>query len=201
MERLFGQYYPIVIDCETSGVDPQVHAMLELAYTCLEMRDGLLVPGESETFHITPFEGAEFDQGSMKIHQIDPYYPLRYPISEKEALEALNNFVTPKLIAHKHRRALLVGHNAWFDLAFLNAAYERQGVKSVFHRFTSMDTASLSAFLLRETVLARALYRAKVPYDPQQAHSALYDSQKTAELVCALWNYRQQARRERQEKK
>lgn len=194
MDRLFGQYYPIVIDCETSGVDPQQHAMLELAYTCLEIVEGKLVPGESETFHIYPFEGAAFDDGSMKIHQIDPYYPLRYAITEKEALEALNKVVIPRLLEHKQRRAILVGHNAWFDLAFLNAAYERQKVKSVFHRFTSLDTATLSAFLLRETVLARALYRARVGYDPKQAHSALYDSQKTAELVCALWN-KQQSRK------
>lgn len=188
VERLFGQYHPIVIDCETSGVDPQCHAILELAYTCLEIQDGRLVLGASDTFHIYPFEGALFDQSSMNIHQIDPYYPLRYAISEKEALEALNKVVLPLLLGNKQRRAILVGHNAWFDLAFLNAAYERQKVKSVFHRFTTLDTATLSAFFLRETVLARALYRMRINYDPKQAHGALYDSQKTAELVCALWN-------------
>jgi ribonuclease T len=188
VERLLGQYYPVIIDCETSGISPEEHAILELAYTLVDLQDGRLVITESETFHLEPFEGALFDAGSMKIHQIDPYYPLRYAITEKQALEALNQIVMPHLIKHKQRRAVLVGHNAWFDLSFLNSAYQRQKVTSVFHRFTTIDTASLGAFFLRETVLARALQRLRISYDPKQAHGALYDSQKTAEMLCALWN-------------
>jgi ribonuclease T len=41
---------------------------------------------------------------------------------------------------------------------------------------------------LKETVLAKALYKARIPYNPREAHGALYDAQLTAELICWLWN-------------
>ncbi|MBM4222986.1 MAG: ribonuclease T [Gammaproteobacteria bacterium] len=186
-ETLFGHYYPIVIDCETSGINPDQHALLEVACVILAPVDKKLQIIARETFHVLPFEGAQFDPDSMKIHQIDPHYPLRFAESEKDVLIKLNAMIAPYIKGH-YRRALLVGHNAWFDLAFLNKAYERQSVKSPFHRFTCMDTATLSAFFLRETVLAKALYRCRIAYDPKEAHSALYDAEKTAELLALLWN-------------
>lgn len=184
----FGKYTPIVIDCETSGCDPQKHALLEVAYVTLKLHDKRLVPDKSETFHVLPFEGADFDPQSMEIHKIDPTHPFRFAISEKEALSKLNEVLKPYIKEHKGNRALLIGHNAWFDLAFLNESYERTKVKSLLHKFTSCDTATLAGFYFNETVLAKALMRAKISYDPQQAHGALYDAQKTAELYCYLVN-------------
>jgi ribonuclease T len=59
---------------------------------------------------------------------------------------------------------------------------------SPFHSFTSLDTATLAAVTLGETVLARAAKRAKIPFDVNQAHSAGYDAERTAELFCYMVN-------------
>ena len=84
---------------------------------------------------------------------------------------------------------MLVGHNAWFDLSFILAAAKRAGIKHhPFHTFTTFDTASLAAVALGETVLARAARRARIPFDLQQAHSASYDAERTAELFCYIAN-------------
>ncbi len=188
LPHLFGHYYPVIVDCEMSGIDPKKHALLEVAYVTLAYQDGILQIADKETFHLMPFEGAAFDPESMKIHQIEPDHPFRFAQSEKESLQALNAVIDARVQQGKFRRAVLVGHNAWFDLAFLNEAYQRQNIKSPFHRFTSFDTATLGAFFSRETVLAKALSRSHIPYNPKEAHGALYDAEQTALLFCHYWN-------------
>jgi ribonuclease T len=188
LPHLFGHYYPVIIDCETSGIDAQTNALLEIAYVTLSYQDGVLQPLEKETFHVIPFEGAAFNPESMKIHQIDPGHPFRFAQEEKDVLLAMNAIIDGKIQQGKFRRAVLVGHNAWFDLAFLNQAYKRHNIKSSFHRFTSFDTATLGAFFAKETVLAKALTRAQIPYNPKEAHGALYDAEQTALLFCHYWN-------------
>ena len=183
-----GKYTPIIIDCETSGCDPNKHALLESAYVTLKIKDGKIIPDKSETFHVLPFDGALFDPQSMDIHKIDPTHPFRFALSEKQALSELNAVVKPYVKEHLGNRAILIGHNAWFDLAFLNEGFNRCSLKSSLHKFTSCDTATLSGFHLNETVLAKALMRARISYDPQQAHGALYDALKTAELYCYFIN-------------
>jgi ribonuclease T len=84
----------------------------------------------------------------------------------------------------------LVGHNAHFDLGFLNAAVLRTNSKnhSSFHQFSVFDTVTLSALAFGQTVLARACKAAGLDFDGNDAHSALYDMQKTAELFCHILN-------------
>ena len=86
-------------------------------------------------------------------------------------------------------RAVLVGHNAFFDLNFLNAAVERSGVKrNPFHPFSSFDTATLGGVAVGQTVLARAVEALGFPWDSSAAHSAAYDAEKTADLFCEIVN-------------
>ena len=83
----------------------------------------------------------------------------------------------------------MVGHNAHFDLHFLHAAVERSKIKNMpFHRFTCFDTATLGAIAYGQSVLARALKKAGIEFDKNQAHSALYDAQVTAQLFCQIVN-------------
>jgi ribonuclease T len=86
-------------------------------------------------------------------------------------------------------RAILVGHNAHFDAGFLNAATERLGLKrNPFHPFSHFDTATLAGLAVGHTVLARACGLADIPFDNNEAHSAEYDANKTAELFCLIVN-------------
>ncbi|MCX7119526.1 MAG: exonuclease domain-containing protein, partial [Legionellales bacterium] len=86
------------------------------------------------------------------------------------------------------QRAVLVGHNAWFDLLFLNAAMKRCGIHSPFHAFTCFDTATLAGVIYGQTVLAKAAQAAGVAFDANEAHSAIYDARKTADLFCTMLN-------------
>ena len=86
-------------------------------------------------------------------------------------------------------RAILVGHNAFFDLGFINAAVERCGYKrSPFHPFSTFDTVSLAGLAYGQTVLARAVPLAGLSWDASQAHSAIYDAEMTAMLFCKIVN-------------
>ena len=86
-------------------------------------------------------------------------------------------------------RAILVGHNPAFDISFLNAAIQRtQNKRSPFHPFSCFDTATLSGLAYGQTVLAKAAEAAGMEWDSEQAHSALYDAQQTAELFCKIVN-------------
>jgi ribonuclease T len=189
MASRFRGLLPVVIDVETSGLTPATDALLEIAAVTLKVEAGQLVLDKTMAFHVEPFEGANMDPAALAITGIDPGYPLRLAISEKQALHNIFSMVRQRVQAERCQRAVLVGHNAWFDLAFVLAAAKRSGLKAnPFHSFTTFDTATLAAVTLGEPVLARAVRAAKIPFDVNQAHSAIYDVERTAELFCYIVN-------------
>ena len=190
IRKRFDGYLPVVVDVETSGVDPFKHGLLEIAAIPITMsEDTILVPGESCIMHVLPFEGASLDPAALEVTKIDPFHPFRFAITEDIALERLFQHVATAVKQAQCRRAVLVGHNAHFDLSFIQAAMKRCKItKSPFHAFTCFDTATLSGLIYGKTVLAKALALAKIPFDSQQAHSALYDATQTATLFCQIVN-------------
>lgn len=188
--KRFRGFLPVVIDVETGGFDSKKDALLEMAAVFIEMDEhGLLYPGETLSHHIIPFEGANLDPQALEFNKIDPYHPFRFAVSEQEALAELFDAIHIVLDRTRCRRAVLVGHNAWFDLSFIMAMAKRCKYKKVpFHGFTSFDTATLSGLVYGQTVLAKALKAAEISYDVAQAHSALYDAKCTAELFCEIVN-------------
>jgi len=70
----------------------------------------------------------------------------------------------------------------------VKAATDRSKLKSPFHQFSTLDTVSLSALYCGETVLAKAAVKSGIEWDNEQAHSALYDTEKTSELFCKIFN-------------
>ena len=191
LHRRFGGLLPVVVDCETGGYNPQEDALLEVAAVSLRYNDaGILVQDQVWHYHVQPFSGSHISAESLEVTQIKPDHPFRYAISEQEMLTELTAALRENLQQVGCRRAVLVGHNAQFDLSFLQAAYARAAMlgQSPFHRFTTLDTATVAAVCLGETVLARAMRRAKLRFDVTEAHSALYDAKKTAELFCKIIN-------------
>ncbi|WP_026959039.1 ribonuclease T [Aliagarivorans taiwanensis] len=190
MSSRFRGYYPVVIDVETAGFNAKTDAMLEIAACLLTFDDaGQLVPSETVHFHIEPFEGANLEKAALEFTGIDPYNPLRGAVGEEFALKEMFRPIRKALKAHGCNRAVMVAHNAAFDMSFFNAAVERSGIKrNPFHPFVSFDTTSISAVALGQTVLAKACEAAQISFDNNEAHSALYDSQKTAELFCHIVN-------------
>ncbi|EHL32500.1 hypothetical protein LDG_5456 [Legionella drancourtii LLAP12] len=149
---------------------------------------GNLQRSESHFEHILPFPGAELDQKSLAFNHIDPFQPLRFAVDEKIALERLFKPIFAALKKTRCQRAVLVGHNAWFDLLFVKEAIKRTGMKSPFHAFTCFDTATLGGFIFGQTVLAKAAQSADIAFDVREAHSAIYDAEKTADLFCHMTN-------------
>jgi ribonuclease T len=103
-------------------------------------------------------------------------------------LSQIFDHINEELETEECSRAILVGHNAFFDLGFVKAATLRANLKSPFHQFSTIDTVSLSALCCGETVLAKAISKMDIEWDNNEAHSALYDTQKTSELFCQIFN-------------
>ena len=189
IKHRFRGFLPVVVDVETAGVEPHKHALLEMCIVILTLNDqGSFTPSTSYFEHILPFKDAELDPKSLAFNQIDPYQPLRFAIDEKLALERLFTPINAALKQTQCQRAVLVGHNAWFDLLFIKEAVKRTGLKSPFHAFTCFDTATLGGLMYGQTVLAKAAKAAGISFDINEAHSAIYDAEKTAELFCVMMN-------------
>ena len=190
LNRRFRGLLPVVIDVETAGLRAETHALLEIAMVQLAMNEeGKLHKAKTFSYHVEPFFGAILEQHALEIHGIDPFYPLRFAIPEKQMLHRLFEAVREQLQQTGCYRAVLVGHNAWFDLSFILAAAKRSNIRHLpFHAFTVFDTASLSAVALGETVLARSCRRARISFNVAEAHSAIYDVDRTAELFCHIVN-------------
>ncbi|WP_129777421.1 ribonuclease T [Peristeroidobacter soli] len=190
MARRFRGFLPVVIDVECGGFNPNTDALLEIAAVLVEIQgDGSLLPGESWRYHVQPFSGANLEPASLAVTGIDPFHPLRPAIPEKEALTRLFKEIRRAMKDNDCTRAILVGHNAYFDLNFINAAIARTDIKrNPFHPFSSFDTATLAGVAYGQTVLGKALQAAGIEWDSNAAHSAAYDAQKTAELFCKICN-------------
>jgi ribonuclease T len=151
--------------------------------------NGWLYPYEAIDENVIPFEGANLEKDALEFTGIDPFNPDRGAISEEEAMTKMLQFVRKEVKSTGCNRAVLVGHNAHFDHGFVKAAIERTELKrDPFHPFSSFDTASLSALSLGQSVLAKSCITAEIEFDNKEAHSAVYDTWKTAELFCFIVN-------------
>jgi ribonuclease T len=190
MARRFRGFLPVVVDVESGGFHASTDALLEVAAVLIDMEpNGTLRRGATHGYHVQPFEGARLDPAALSVTGIDPHHPLRPALPERDALQRVFREVRHALRAYGCRRAVLVGHNAAFDLAFLNAAVARAGVKrNPFHPFSCFDTATLAGAALGQTVLGKALTVAGLEWDAGSAHSARYDAERSAELFCLVCN-------------
>lgn len=186
----FRGFLPVVVDVETGGFNSQTDALLEIAAVLVEAQhDGTLIRGETFRYHVKPFDGANMDPASMAVNGIDPDHPLRPAIDERDALQRVFREVRRAVREAGCTRAILVGHNASFDLGFVNAAVLRVGIKrNPFHPFSTFDTATLCGVAYGQTVLARAAKVAGLSWDETQAHSAAYDAEVTADIFCDIVN-------------
>ena len=190
LKHRFRGYFPVVIDVETAGFNKETDALLEIAVTLLKMNnDGELVLDKTLHYHLEPFEGANLEPEALAFNGIDPTNPLRGAVDEKTAFKEIVKEVKKAQKASDCHRSIIVAHNATFDHGFVTKALERNSIKRTpFHPFATFDTAALSGLALGHTVLAKACQFAGIPFDNKEAHSALYDTERTAELFCYIVN-------------
>lgn len=190
LAKRFRGFFPVIIDIETSGLNAQTDAILEIAAIFPAMDEqGYLYCADKIHFHVQPFEGANLDPKALAFTGIEPFNPLRGAVDEREALTEIFKLVRKHQKTNECNRSIIVAHNAAFDQGFINQATERCNLKRVpFHPFASFDTASMAGLILGQTVLAKACEQANIAYDNNEAHSALYDTEVTAELFFYMVN-------------
>jgi ribonuclease T len=186
----FRGFLPVVVDVETGGFNARTDALLEIAACIIRMDDfGRLFIAETVSVHVDPFAGSNIEPKSLEITGIRLDSPLRQAVPEKEALSRIAQPIRKEIRATGCQRAILVGHNSFFDLSFVNAAIARTDFKrSPFHPFSSFDTATLAGLAFGQTVLSRAVQSAGLDWNESEAHSAVYDTEKTAALFCSIVN-------------
>ena len=191
----FRGYFPVIVDVETAGFNAQTDALLEVAAITTKMdADGFLTPDKTFHYHVVPFEGANLEKAALEFNGIDPWCALRGALDETEVMKDLCKQIRKEQKNADCQRSVMVAHNAAFDLGFINAAIERSKIKRTpFHPFVSFDTTTLSGLALGQTVLVKACQAANIIFNQSEAHSALYDTQKTAELYCYIVNKWQSA--------
>ena len=190
MAGRFRGFLPVVVDVETGGFNAATDALLEIAAVLVDFDDdGRLTRRETLRYHVKPFPGANLEAASLAVNGIDPDHPLRPAIDERDALGRVFREIRRAIRDGGCSRAILVGHNAHFDLGFLNQAVERAGIKrNPFHPFSCFDTATLCGVAFGQTVLSRAVKAAGFDWDEASAHSAAYDAEMTADLFCEVVN-------------
>ena len=133
------------------------------------------------------FAGARLYHG--EVNGIDPFHPFRMAKPEDRAVRDLFKFISTDMKKNGCTRAIMIGHNTMMDLNFINAAADRNNItKNPFHPFSTFDTVSLAGLAYGQTVLSRSVRAAGFEWDNREAHSAIYDAEKTAELFCKIVN-------------
>jgi ribonuclease T len=190
MADRFRGFLPVIVDVETGGFNCKTDALLEIGAVIVGFDDsGELIRRQTIRHHVRPFAGANIELASLAVNGIDPDHPLRPAIDERDALGRLFREVRHAINDNNCSRAVLVGHNAHFDLGFLNEAIHRAGIKrNPFHPFSCFDTATLCGVAFGQTVLSRAAKAAGIAFDEAAAHSAAYDAEVTADVFCVIVN-------------
>ena len=189
LKERFRNFLPVVVDLETGGFDSKNNAILEIAIQLIDENDSKLILGESHRFHIKPFEGLIIEDDALEFLKLDLNHPLRQAVDEEFALKEIFKTIDKQRTKFKCSRAILVGHNAFFDHSFLLEACNRNNIKKTpFHPFSLIDTVSLGVLATKQTVLARICKELNVSYNNEEAHSAAYDAMVTAQVFCKIIN-------------
>jgi ribonuclease T len=189
LKERFRKFLPVVVDLETGGFDSKKNAILEIAIQLIDEEDSRLVLGEPHRFHIEPFENLNVDKDALEFLKLDLNHPLRVAVEERFALQEIFKIINKQKNKYECSRAILVGHNAFFDHSFLLEACLRNNIKkSPFHPFSLIDTVSLGVLATKQTVLARICNELDISYDNEEAHSAAYDAMVTAQVFCKIIN-------------
>jgi ribonuclease T len=185
----FRKFLPVVVDLETGGFNAKKNAILEIAIQLIDEDNSKLILGDAHRYHINPFTGLTVDKDALEFLKLDLNHPLRIAVEEDYALKEAFKLIDKQRSKYDCSRAILVGHNAFFDHSFILEACLRNKIKkSPFHPFSLIDTVSLGVLVTKQTVLARICKELDILYENDEAHSAAYDAMITAQVFCKIIN-------------
>ena len=159
----------VVFDVETTGLSTAYDTIIELA--AVKIKDGKVID--------------KFERFS------NPHRPLSPKIIELTHITDDMLVDAPEVdqVVTEFREfigdAIVVAHNASFDIGFLYTAYEKAGIKGVIHPV--IDTLELSR-MLNPTLKSHRLNTLSKRYGIEltQHHRAIYDTEATGELMLHL---------------
>jgi len=162
----------VAFDTETTGLSAQTDDVVQLG--AVRVLNGRVVPGETLDTYVNP--GRPIPPASTEIHRVTDGHVRGAP----DFTAVGRNF------HHFARDAVLVAHNAPFDLAFLHRFADRMGVE---WNHPVLDTVLLSAVVFGTTEqhsLDALCDRLAITIPADLRHTALGDAQATAEALVKL---------------
>lgn len=158
----------VCLDFETTGLSSRYDKIIE--FGAVKFKDGMVVD-MMDLFIDPEMELSDFTTELTGITQ----EMVEGKTKIKEALQIMKDFLSD---------AILVTHNASFDIGFLNEAFKKNNQETI--KNPVIDTLSLSRYLfpLNKAHNLGALCRQfEVKYDEKTAHRANYD----AEVLNSCW--------------
>lgn len=162
----------VVFDTETTGLLPHKDEIVQIG--AVRVVKGKIVPGEAINQLVDP--EMPIPAASTKVHGVSDAMVAGKP-TIVQAGRHLNDFA---------RGAVLVAHNAPFDMAFLRRHAEACGVTWT---HPILDTVLLSAVLFGTTevhTLDALCERLGVVIPAELRHTAMGDAHATAEVLCKM---------------
>jgi len=165
----------LVIDVETTGLDPSRHACIDVGAVLL---DESLHPVKEFSSLIAPWEGAEIMEQAMKVNKINQKRLKTAPVIDEVVKQFHKTFRLDEV------PPLIAGWNVWLDVAFVKDLYQRvQRVWPFSYRL--LDVQSVLSFHLLLAGISQEKAIEKF-LNERQEHRALADARHTAKLLQQL---------------
>ena len=162
----------VVFDCETTGLQPEKDEVVQLG--AVRVVNCKCVAGEAFETLVNP--GIPIPAASTRVHHIDTAMVANAP-GFSDVCRAFHDFTSD---------AVIVAHNAPFDMAFLHRQAKEIGVR---FDHPVLDTVHLSAVVFggsAEHTLDALCDRLDVKIPPDLRHTAMGDAQATAEVFIRM---------------
>lgn len=181
----------LVIDIETGGTNPNLHPILSLGLVVLDGKTTI-----AETEYWISRGDRQVDATAMAINKIDLVEHEKRAQQPQDVVRSLTSFVQHYF---PNEAAVPVGHNVDFDLSFIKALFESQGLLADYNKVLSyrkLDTQSIiryyqdaGHFPKDVSGLGSWLGYFGINHNQNELHGALYDARVTAHLYVKLLEY------------
>ncbi len=171
MKKLFPNKL-LIFDVETTGLDPSIHACIEIGAVLL---DESLTEIKEFSSLVVPWKGSMVLDEALAVSGIR--------LQELRDAKSLETVVAEfhRMFCTDHVIPLLSGWNVWFDVMFLRSMYHRASTEWPFsHRF--LDVQSIAIFCSQFRVTSQEVM-IRTLLGESQTHRALNDAKHTAKLL------------------
>lgn len=173
------------IDVETTGLDADIHEIIEIGIILTDRKFNELVSFETK---VLPLNIEAASARALEINHYDPDVWAKEAVHPHQMILSLN---------HLLRRTYLAGHNLPFDKKFVEAAYKKaasEGIVAVptWGTYHTLDTVSLAMPLFVNGRIDRLSLDVVCDYfnvKNEKAHSALSDVRATLDVARHLVEY------------